>query len=113
MRRVLTEGEEILQPVHWLAEVAAVLSRLSPKSAARDIEMLHALELPVRDDVTTYSRACQLAVDLNRHVFDTLYHAVALETDSAILVTADVRYARAARSVGRIVELADWGVSAN
>lgn len=109
MRRVLAEDEEILQPPHWLAEIGAVLSRLSPISAARDIEMLHALDLPIRDDATTYKRACQMAIDLEQHVFDTLYHAIALETDGAMLITADERYARAALPLGRIVRLSAWG----
>ncbi len=30
----------ILQPVHWLAEVAAVAARLSPKSAVRSVAIL-------------------------------------------------------------------------
>jgi hypothetical protein len=31
---------QILQPIHWLAEVAAVLARLSPQTAADDVDML-------------------------------------------------------------------------
>jgi hypothetical protein len=71
--------------------------------------MLHALDLPIRDDAVTYKRACQMAVDLEQHVFDTLYHAIALETDGAMLITADQRYARAALPLGRIVQLSEWG----
>jgi len=41
-------------------------------------------------------------------VFDTMYHAVALSRPDALLVTADERYWRAARGVGRIVRLADF-----
>ena len=108
MRRVLMGDEEILQPGHWLAEVGAVLSRLSPKSAVRDIGMLHALELPVREDASTYEQACRLAINLKQHVFDTLYHAVALETPGATFITADERYLRAARHLGRIVQLSKW-----
>ena len=36
------------------------------------------------------------------------YHAVALETPDAMLITADERYYRAARAAGRITLLADW-----
>jgi predicted nucleic acid-binding protein len=50
----------------------------------------------------------QLATELKQHLFDTYYHAVALETPDAMLITADERYFRAARDTGRITLLADW-----
>lgn len=108
IRRVLSGEEEAVQPVHWLAEVSAVLSRLSPDSAVQDVEMLHSLELPVRDDTAIYRRASQLAIELKKHVFDTLYHAVALETQGAMLVTADERYARAAAHLPSVMLLSSW-----
>ena len=108
MKHVLEEGADIIQPVHWLAEVAAVLARLSPDSAEDDAVMLRALELPVDDSPEVLRSACRLAVDLDRHLFDTLYHAVALERADAILVTADDHYARAARRQGQVLMLADW-----
>ena len=108
MRRVLSGEEEIIQPAHWLAEVSAVLSRLSPDSAVQDVEMLHALELPTRDDASTHRRACQLSIELKQHVFDTLYHSVALETDGALLVTADERYLRASRHLASVTSLSAW-----
>jgi predicted nucleic acid-binding protein len=75
----ITRGEhDIVQPVHWLAEVAAVLSRLSPATAADDVLLLRAMQWPVRDDPSVWTRAVQLALDTKQHVFDTLYHAVAL-----------------------------------
>lgn len=100
---------EPLQPPHWLLEVAAVVSRLRPERAAQAVELLAALELPVADDPEILQRAVRLAVDLRHHLFDTLYHAVALE-HGALLVTADLRYARKAARHGRLVELADWRV---
>jgi predicted nucleic acid-binding protein len=48
-----------------------------------------------------------LAIDLHHHLFDTLYHAVALETES-VLVTADGRYLAKARDLGQIMHLAEW-----
>jgi predicted nucleic acid-binding protein len=111
MRRVLSGTEDIVQPVHWLAEVSAGLTRLSPDTAIGDVERLHALELPVRDDVDVIRRAAHLAMELKQHVFDTLYHAVALESVGAILVTADDRYARAAARRYPIVSLSDWSVA--
>ena len=51
-----------------------------------------------------------LAVDVRcqHHLFDTLYHAVAMQNPDATLVTADRRYYDKARSEGQIIMLADW-----
>jgi predicted nucleic acid-binding protein len=108
MQSIVAGETEILQPPHWLLETGAVLARLSPSTAVEDVTMLRALDLPDTDEPAVLRRACRLAMDLKQHLFDTLYHAVALETDGAVFITADDRYARAARSVGRIVRLADW-----
>jgi predicted nucleic acid-binding protein len=99
---------EVLQPVHWLAEVAAVIARLAPQTAVRDVEMLAALEFPTTDDPNVIRRATSLAIETNHHLFDTLYHAVALEHEDALLVTADDRYYRKAESYGTIAALHDW-----
>jgi predicted nucleic acid-binding protein len=38
LMEAVANGEvEVLQPPHWLAEVAAVMARLSPTALARDI----------------------------------------------------------------------------
>ena len=95
----------VKQPPHWLAEVAAVTARLDPCVARQAVGLLYALELPVVGELETYQRACELAVDLRQHVFDTLYHAVALMTPGAILVTADEAYYRRASGRGSIVRL--------
>ena len=68
---------EILQPMHWLAEVAAVASRLTPQTAIRDVEMLATLEFPTTDDPHVMRRATTIAIETHQHLFDTLYHAVA------------------------------------
>ncbi len=98
---------EPIQPPHWLAEVAAVVTRLRPEIAEPTLDLLDALELPVAEDVAIYRRAIRLAAALDHHLFDTLYHAVALERD-ALLVSADDRYLRKARQLGAIADLTDW-----
>lgn len=107
MQSIVESRESIVQPVHWLPEVAGVLARLSPATAPDDVTMLRALELPVEDGPEVLQLACRLAIDLQQHVFDTLYHSVALNA-GATLVTADERYLRAAKDRGGIVDLADW-----
>ena len=68
--------------------------------------MLSALELPTTDDLPALQRGVQLAVELRQHLFDTYYHATALETSDCALVTADERYLRTARLKGHVIGLA-------
>lgn len=109
---ILSGQEQALQPFHWLAETGAVLARLSPDTAEADLEMIQALEIPVTDHPAILRRACRLSIDLQHHLFDTLYHAVALETPDAVLITADNRYLRKARKLGRIAGLHEWPLQA-
>jgi hypothetical protein len=66
------------EPAHGLAEVAAVLIRLAPATVRGDIELLHAMRIPVVGTAEVYTTASKLAVSLDQHVFDTLCHALAL-----------------------------------
>ena len=53
-------------------------------------------------------RATTLAIQTDHHLFDSLYHAVALEHGEAVLITAYDRYRRKAERYGKIVALAEW-----
>ena len=83
---------EILQPAHWLIEVAAVAARLTPQTAVEDVELLSAMQFPTSDSPNVLLRATALAI----------------EHDDAVLVTADERYRRKAERYGMIAALADW-----
>jgi predicted nucleic acid-binding protein len=96
-----------IEPPHWLAEVAAVVARRFPARAVEIAGLLYGMDLPVVADLEIYEGAARLAVETKQHVFDTLYHAVALSRRSAWLVTADERYYRAASGAGRVTRLAD------
>lgn len=96
-----------LQPPHWLAEVGAVVTRLRPEIADSVLGLLDAMEFPVVNDLAVFKRASRIARDLDHHLFDTLYHAVAFEYDLT-LVSADGRYYRKARRLGRIISLRRW-----
>lgn len=100
----------ISQPLHWLAEVAAVLARISPDTVQDDMVDLQALQLSIADTPAIWQIACELAISLNHHLFDTLYHAVALCTPETRLVTADRRYYEKAAGKGAIVLLSDLRV---
>ena len=111
LERVVNGTASILQPVHWLAEVTAVLSRISPSTVVSDVEKLQGMEFPVADDQAVLTRAAQLSIETGQHVFDTLYHAVAIEYESALLITADDRYRMRAKRYGHILALSDWQTS--
>ena len=107
MAAVVQQQVSAVQPVHWLAEVGAVLAREAPEKAEEDIALLSVLGLTIQDGPAILRRACRLAIGLNHHLFDTLYHAVALETES-VLVTADAHYLAKARDLGQIMHLVEW-----
>ena len=98
---------DLLQPVHWIAEAAAVLARISPAVAQQDLMDLVNFEVPVADSPEIYRTALDLAIQLDHHLFDTLYHAVAFHAEDRQLITSDTRYFKKARSRGRILWLGD------
>ncbi len=109
IQRAYADDEVTLfQPPHWRAEVAAVLVRLSRTTARRDVADLCLLDVETVDTPDAYLRATVLASRLSQHLFDTLYHAVALSVPGCTLVTADTKYFAKAKDVGRIVQLSEW-----
>ena len=99
----------VRQPPHWLAEAAAVIGRLSPETAVEDIKDLYEFNFEIVDSLDVYIRACEISKELNHHMFDTLYHAVAILGD-AILVTADRKYFNKAEEYGKIVLLENFEI---
>lgn len=96
----------LVQPAHFVGEVAAVLARLKPHEAQSDLRDLLQIEHQTLATPEIYATALDLAMRLQHHLFDTLYHAVALHTPGATLITADQRYYNKARSIGQITLLA-------
>ena len=100
----------MVQPPHFLAEVAAILTRVQPDTAEEDLLYL---QLVVWEEVALpwiYTTAVELAIRLQLHPLDTLYHATALHSDGAVMVTADDTYFDKARGEGRISRLRDFSV---
>lgn len=97
----------MLQPPHFLAEVAAVLAREKPDTAHEDLADLQLVDWQVIEDPAIYTVAIDLARDLRQHLFDTLYHAIALHESDTRLVTADERYYTNAQRHGHILRLTD------
>ncbi|MGH6814391.1 MAG: type II toxin-antitoxin system VapC family toxin [Hyphomicrobiaceae bacterium] len=100
-------GVEVFEPPHWSAEVLAVVVRLDPAAIDDTIILLHDIRPHIISDVEVLRAAARLAAKLDHHLFDTLYHAVALDR-GATLVTADKRYFEKAKSEDAIALLADF-----
>lgn len=110
--RLLREIDEariqLAQPPHFIAEVVTVLAREKPDEAHDDLLDLLSIESRTDNTPNIYATALDLSVRYRHHIFDTLYHAVALNTPGATLITADLRYYNKARGEGQIILLADW-----
>ena len=100
----------IIQPPHWLAETMAVIVRLNAKIAKETVELLNAMEFPIVDTPEIYHTACQLSDRYHHHLFDTLYHAVAINNPQTQLITADEKYYRKSYKEGAIIRLADFSI---
>ena len=88
-------------------ETFSIIVQLNPAAAAPALRLLQGLELPVVDDLLIQQTAAELATRHKRHFFDTLYHAVAIETD-ATLVTLNSDYYNTVKQEGHITMLADF-----
>jgi len=99
---------DLYQPPHFLAEVAAVLARLTPDTAQLCADDIAAMNITWAAPTVAYAPAIELACALKHHLFDTLYHALALQTPGSTLVTADRHYFDKARHLGQIVWLPDF-----
>jgi len=102
---------ELVQPPHFVAEVAAVLAREKPGEALADLSDLLDLEFQSVEGLGVYFTATELSIQLGHHLFDTLYHATALQLPDAVYVTADRRYYDKAQNLGQIVLLAEFALS--
>ena len=84
--------------------MAAVLARESPDTANDSVNDLLTMTWETMADEGVYRRAITLAKSLDHHLFDTLYHAVAL-VHGGTLVTADAKYFKKAKMQGAVVWL--------
>jgi predicted nucleic acid-binding protein len=109
MNAVEAGTARVLQPAHTIAEVLGVIARRRPRCALDAAVALAGIALPVWDTQSTYRTAVRLALETGAHLFDTLYHAVALETDIS-LITADDKYLTLGAASGHITALRGFKV---
>lgn len=99
---------QLVEPPHFISEVAAVLAREKPDEAHDDLLDLLSIERRTVETPDIHATALDISIRYGQHLFDALYHAVALHTPGAVLVTADRRYYTQARAEGQIILLANW-----
>ena len=101
------DGAKLAEPPHALAEIAAVLSRVFDEEGAKrrfdEVARIFASGLTIPAHSACF-RAIEISSRLDHHLFDTLYHAVAMES-GGVLVTADEGYFRKAEKLGAILLL--------
>jgi predicted nucleic acid-binding protein len=107
LRAIRARQVEAVEPPHWTIEILSVIARMRPQRVAFVLGMLAALPLRETSGLSCHRRAADIAIRLDHHLFDTLYHAVALE-EGATLVTADEAYFAKAQGLGAIQRLADF-----
>jgi predicted nucleic acid-binding protein len=100
---------DLIQPDHWIIEVAQVTVLKAPGRAKELMAGLRALPFQSIDGADILDRAMELSARLKHHLFDVIYHAIALE-HGAVFVTADDRYFAKAFRLGRIEMLTNYAV---
>ena len=99
---------ELTQPDHWVVEVAQVTVLKAPGHAKKLMADLRALPFQSVPSADILDKAIELSARLKHHLFDVIYHVVALE-HGALFLTADDRYFAKAFRVGNIKMLTGFG----
>lgn len=90
-----------------MAEVIGVLARIEPGVVDDAVLLLDDMQPTLIHSPPLLRHAAEISIAFDLHLFDTLYHAVALE-EGATLVTADEVYFAKAQGLGGIRRLADF-----
>jgi predicted nucleic acid-binding protein len=108
MLRLVHSGEvTLVQPPHWLPEIIAVITRVRPEISEQAIDYLEAMEIKTHQDADILKTAARLSRQYSHHLFDTLYHALAIHLN-ADFVTADDNYYRKVEMQRHIQLLSNW-----
>jgi predicted nucleic acid-binding protein len=95
---LLTQGVvQAYQPLHWNAEVLSVVAHKAPEKIELACALLFKATVKTVDSLETYRKAAGLAAALKHHLFDTLYHVVALECGATLITADDAYFAKAFR----------------
>jgi predicted nucleic acid-binding protein len=92
---------ELLQPEHWIIEIAQAVVLKTPERAKTVMADFQTLPFGLIHSWDILSEAMELSARLKHHLFDAIYHAIALE-HNAVFITADDRYFAKAFPLGNI-----------
>jgi predicted nucleic acid-binding protein len=98
---------DLVQPEHWIIEIAQVSVLKAPERAKVLMDDVRALPFELIHSWDILDKAMGLSARLKHHLFDVLYHAIALE-HNAVFVTADDRYFAKAFRLGNIKLLVNY-----
>jgi predicted nucleic acid-binding protein len=92
---------DLVQPEHWIIEIAQAAVLKAPERAKVLMADVRALPFETIHGWDILDKAMELSARLKHHLFDVLHHAIALE-HNAVFVTADDRYFAKAFRLGHI-----------
>ncbi len=101
---------DLIQPDHWIIEVAQVAVLKTPERANDLMAQLQAITFKSIPSSEILEKSMELSARLKHHLFDVVYHAIALE-HGALLITADDRYFAKAFRLGNIKMLVNYAAS--
>ena len=110
LSRIASERILLMQPEHWRIEILSVITRLTPERVGQTLRLVESLNVEICASTEIYLRASALSGQFRHHLFDTLYHSIALE-NGITLITADESYFVKARSLGHIQLLTQYSAS--
>jgi predicted nucleic acid-binding protein len=97
LTKIVNENIALLQPKHWWVEVFSIIARLAPERFGETWRLLESLNVKRQSSKRILDRAASLSGRLRHHLFDTLYHAIALEHDARLITADDAYFAKAFR----------------
>jgi predicted nucleic-acid-binding protein len=97
----------VSQPSVWRTHVVAMLLRKRRIDVRNVVETLLNVEAREQNGPDLLLLAAEIAVNLRADIFDTLYHAVAIDRDLE-LITTNSDYASRAGHLGHILLLSEW-----
>jgi len=107
LHQVRTKQVHVVQPAIWRPHVIAALLRKRGVDPHAIVESLSTVESKDLNGSNVLHLATDIALKLRAELFDTLYHALAVEKGIE-LVTANAGYAERAGHLGHIRLLSDW-----
>ncbi len=107
LARLTSGSATAFQPAHWKSEVLAVVAHKARERMTGAFHLLCSVPISVSETVEAYEKAAELSSKLKHHLFDTMYHAIAL-LNGATFVTADDAYFAKAYRLGSIKLLTNF-----